>query len=342
MRMAHVFFIVQLLALNCSVVVMAMSKQLPSRPHAARAYPVQTYYDQLYADNRLDVTIALGFEQMQSELKFPETKNKAIQIAESAAKKLADVVISYSRDSANTLRDANGIERAILNCFGCGLAKEEERVGYRQYGGTFEYGGRTIAVRVKFIFAEPGTSAQGLKQQFIAALNMDDVIIYLGHARNGRGFPDFASPLGETGFVFSNHPIEGWKGFEKGYFSRSKYQLLFLNACQTKRYYREALRSRVWEKAPSKLALVMSDDDTWFEDYPETSAALLEGLMQAKSAPALLNSINEAASFYVAMRLLDQEKKKLFVADGLFDTLYDEASTPKRQEPNESWREFPF
>ncbi len=297
----------------------------------ASASDPKPYYDQLFAGDRLDITVALGFEQKKGAPDLPAV----ITI-------LADAAKAPYRDNENTQRDVNLLEEAILGCSDCGYTKGRVLPGQRIYNGNFQYGKRTIQTRLQLIFSEPGVTIAGLRKSFIWALGNDAVVVYLGHSRHGDGFPDFAGPLADAGKVFVNDTVQGWTGFEKGYFARKKYQLLVLNACQTERYFKQALRTRVWEKDPSLLGLIMSSDDTWFEDYPDTMSALLNGLVHQQSREDLLQSLDDAANYYHSVHQLDATKRLLFNGDGLLDATYAKKPAPKAKQPAEPWMDMPF
>lgn len=304
------------------------------------------YYTQLFEDGKLDIMIALGYEQnkLQKDVKVPYAGKAPIigPAVNAAATGVGTLLKEGTRDIENTLRDVNGIEAGILDCIGCNFKKTGEGKGYRTYKTETQYKNKKIAVRVHLIYSEPGVSAETLKSWFIYSLGNDDAIVYLGHARHGDGFPDFATPLANTGKVFYNDPVEGWKGFEKGYFSKSKYQILYLNACQTWRYFQKVIRTRVWEKDPSKLGVIMSSDDTWFEDYPATVGAFLQNLMDQVPREEFLQNLDDMADFYKQVHMNDETQKKLFLGDGFFDTTYVPKPAPKKKQPLEPWRDMPF
>lgn len=312
-------------ALILSILTLSFAAQAFATPHTP-----DYYYDQIFADNRLDISIFLGFEQLHSE-----SSNAVI-------KQVGDAFVATIRDNLNTQRDVQGLDRAITGCPVCGLSKVSESKGYRLYRGEFPYKDRAITINLKLMFSEPGIRMGTLRNSFITALGNDDVVVYLGHSRNGHGFPDFASPITDSGKVYYNDPVQGWVGFERGNFNRQKYQILVLNACQTERYYKNVLRTHLWEKDPSKLAMIMSTDDTWFEDYPETISAMLIGLVTLQSGPEILDALDEAANFYHSMHLTDAVKKKLFSGDGLFDDAYLGRRPPRRIDPIEPWQPMPF
>jgi hypothetical protein len=283
---------------------------------AQLSFAEERYYDRLFEDGRLDVTIALGFQQKEKNI--------------------------LSRDEFNTFRDVNKLDELLLGCGECGFAEQRARHGQKRYFAKFGYRGRVIEARVNVLFSVEGVEMAWLKSEFIRALGRDDVIVYLGHSRYGRGIPDFGTPLGAAGFIFSKDPVQGWLGFEKGYFARDKYQIVMLNACQTRKDFRAVFRERVWEKNPGDLALILTEDDNWFSDNPPTTLALLRGLMAAAPAKELLEELNWAAKSYREEYAHEEIERNLFTADGLFDATYDRKPKPRRVEPREPFRGIPF
>lgn len=292
--------------------------------------PADKYYQQLFADGTLNITVALSFEQIKSHIDTP------------VVGPIADVIVGPQRDVDNTMNDVAAIENAILTCAGCPYQKASRVTGMSTYTGRFAYGSRTIQSRVRFIYSEPGTSISFLKDQFIDALGNDSVIIYLGHSRIGGGFPDFASPDADTGKIFKNDPIRGWIGFDKGYFSRTKYQIYMMSSCRTEQYYKNVLRARIWEKPPSMLGLILSTDDTWFDDYAGTAGAVISGLVNQFGPDDLLAAVNDAAEYYNSLHALDKDRHGQFMFDGVLDDAYAGKKPGKRISPNEPWHGFPM
>ena len=297
----------------------------------ASASDAKAYYDQLFDGNRLDITIALSFEQKKGPAGLPPV---IIDIS--------DALKAPFRDDENTMHDVDLLEGSIIGCEDCAYSKQSSGLGYRIYTGSFQYGKKTIQSRLQLIFSEPGVAISTLRQSFIQALANDAVVLYLGHSRHGDGFPDFAGPLADDGKIFVNDPVQGWTGFQKGYFARKKYQLLILNACQTQTYYQKPLRKLIWEKDPATLGVIMSADNTWFEDYPDTTLALLNGLVHQQSREDLLQSLDDAASYYRQLHMNDAKKISLFVGDGLFDATYAKKPAPKAKQPAPPWVDMPF
>ena len=273
------------------------------------------YYDQLYKDGRFHITLVLGFEQFGS--------------------------FSTGRDSENLKNDVKDLDSAILLCDSCGFQLSKRSLGERVYVTSFRYSGQAIPVRLRFIFVEPGTQISALRQKFIYALKNDNLIMYVGHSRDGRGFPDFAGPLSDVGKIFKNDEFRGWQGFEYGYFSASKYQILSLNSCKTFEYYRDPIRKNVWEKAPSQLALILTTQDTPFSDYPGESITLIRGLMLQLSRKVILEQLEFAAEKFHA-QTDDFAKNPLFKTDGFFSSEYERVTRPKQRGLPDAWRGMPF
>lgn len=288
------------------------------------------HYQELFADGKLDVTLALGFEQKSKDGGFP------------VVGPIANIFRGLKIDQLNALRDVELVEKELLDCWECGFKVVKRAKGERIYEAEFEDEKRLIKVRVRFIFALKGVSTTWLRRAFVHALGHDDLIMYIGHARDGRGFPDFGAPTGDVGKIFINDEFGGWMGFEKGYFSPTKYQILSVHACKTQKYFEKVIRSRVWEKDHSKLALIMTSDDSWFEDYPGTSVALIRGLMLRLDRQSLLKSLELAAPYYYGYHRGQEQIKPLFTADGFFDSTYVGRPRPQRKRPKEPWREIPF
>lgn len=292
------------------------------------------YYDQLFEDGKLDITVALGYEQKKHESDVP--------VIGPVISAIGSLFKGAQRDEEFTKRDVDDVNHALMRCSECDFRVVSRKNGEIVYSSQFAYKNRLIQTRVRFIFSLAGVKREALKKAFLGALKNDDVILYIGHARDGRGFPDFSSPLGDTGKIFINDEFGGWLGFEKGLFHPTKYQILSVHACKTDRYFTSVIRKKVWEKEHSKLALIMTSDDSWFEDYPGTTVAFIRGLILQLAREEILMDIEAQADYYRRQHAGERVIKPLFVADGFFDERYAKYSRPKRKLPKEPWRDMPF
>ena len=297
---------------------------------SATAIASTTHYDRLFEDGRLDVTLALGFEQVKKDGGRPVIRN------------ILSAIRGMKIDQLNSTRDVELIDEALLDCWECGFQLVKSGKGERIYEAKFPYENRIVKTRVRFIFALKGVSFSWLRSAFLYGLGHDDVVMYIGHARDGRGFPDFGAPSGDTGKIFFNDQIGGWMGFDKGHFSPTKYQILSVNACKTQEHFKKEFRSRVWEKHPKDLALILTSDDSWFEDYPSASVALIRGLMLKLDRQSLLESLEQSVPYYYSFHAAKEYIKPLFTADGLFDSTYANRAKPRKKHSKEPWREMPF
>lgn len=279
------------------------------------------YYERLFQDDRLDIVIALGYKQKE-DVPVPI---------------LGPLLALVAPDEDRLKDDVDAFQNALLECQSCALSLSSRGAGYRVFRGSFDYRGRKVVSYIRMIFPERGVLHEDLKAQFAVGLRYADVVIYSGHSRWGHGFPDFYAPFSNGGKVFVEDPIVGWRGFDYGYFSRKKYQILSISSCLSFQYYRDLIRDRVWEKRPADLALILTRDNTYFEDEPKTSTALIEGLIRGGSGESILMAMERAAFFYhVSFGDVGSDERRLYIGDGLLDESYVGLPSPRRQVPEKS------
>ncbi|MEW6056698.1 MAG: hypothetical protein AB1540_08790 [Bdellovibrionota bacterium] len=298
----------------------------------AFANSARPYYAQIFEDGRFDITIALGFQQKKA---FPGQQDILTPFY--------DAWGTLHRDKFFTKRDVNALEQEILKCAECNFSLSSQAPGERVFDANIkDFAGRALVMRLRMIFPDENVGVAWLKQAFIEALGHDDLILYLGHSRDGDGFPEFGSPIGSVGRVFHKDPVLGWMGFEKGIFARDKYQILSLNSCNTEEYFFQVLRERVWEKPETLLGLILTQGDTEFEDYPETSIVLIRGLLLGHGAEKLRADLEGAAAEYHRNDSLKSKAQPLFFFSQVFDATAQSKKQPVRKTSQEPWWTIPF
>ncbi len=269
------------------------------------------YYDELFKDRKLDITIAVGFiQEKENEITIP------------IIKEILDLYRSYSLDEASLGETISELEREILGCKECEFYESSQGAGYKIFTSTFFHNCKWIKVKLKLIYPEETIKPWQLKAAFIQALKKDDVIIYAGHGRNGMKFPDFGPPLSTEGKVYFKDVYEGdWVGFRHGYFHPKKYQILMLNACDTWEYYRDVLRNNIWEKPAHKLGLILTKGKVLQSTLPRTTTSLIRSLFLKQDATEIIKSLEHTKQTVDKMVGFED-----FVGDELFGITTEDSS----------------
>jgi putative peptidoglycan binding protein len=205
----------------------ALASSAPSPGHRLER---SAEYDRLYADGRLDVTIAVGFSEDGTH------EDEARQIL-SGLRDQGFHVLNPGRMSVD--------ERAR-----CGLTPDRYDPNARYFARTFRDPRTHQDVTAVVRFITPGNDGARARASFEQALQQDEVVMYNGHARYGTG-PDFDDiGSGRGNFVIDPHgnrshetPPTGLRSSIRGRGSdleqlsrRPDYQLLIFDACNTEEY----------------------------------------------------------------------------------------------------------
>ena len=230
-------------------------------------------YSRLFADGKLDVTLAIGYDEGQSQYKDLDSarewlgKLRLTKTSPVAAPKPApgagepDVITGASK-----VEDANADARK-------GISTPEVWSGKRQVTYPDAAGTRvTREITVTITLVPPGT---GAKASFEKGLNDSEVTLYSGHARRGIG-PDFdadkspyenfvvgvGSALHKAGRVKaagavaeSHYVIDKKNDLEtmKANWDAEKYRVWFFNACSSIAYIDELRGGLLPEKMDRHL-----------------------------------------------------------------------------------------
>ncbi|MGK5082273.1 hypothetical protein WDW37_03130 [Bdellovibrionota bacterium FG-1] len=265
------------------------------------------YYDKIFEDGRLDITIALSDSAYKAFTEIP-VLNGVINFWNSYGL----LPIGPLTTSLPTSVSLTASQRVMHDHIPSILANTSFRQTSRKTGaevieGSFVHKGKTIKVRIQFIYpsiTSDGTSS--LKQRFLAALRSDDVIIYDGHTRTGHGFPDlgFDAMSGTKGTPFKKVG-ESWLGFDAQPFAPQKYQILMLASCNSMGHYMDVLRKYIKEKPPSGLGLLVTKSKGFMSDDPIT--------------PLIYDLVNPTTGSKIMSHL-----PRYFAADQLFGRNYNQ------------------
>jgi len=254
-------------------------------------------YGKLFADGKLNTTIAVGFDEGGYDKH--ETKDVIAGLAKQGYTQLDPDKAATDKAMGNRFKAA-GIDPAA--------AKAD---GLQYFTKTFQYNGKDVTSVVKLITADTPQA----KDQFAKAMASSEMVIYSGHGRYGSGpdFDDIKSPKGN--FVIGKPYEAGHVALNKGQTDLQKtamtkdYQLMMFDGCTTF-HYLNGLRA-----APGKdsknLDLVVSTGLLPWTTGSSDVLQMLDGVTKGQS-------INEIKA---GLEDLNQEKGKMnqWKADGFED-----------------------
>jgi peptidoglycan hydrolase-like protein with peptidoglycan-binding domain len=255
-------------------------------------------YGKLFADGKLNTTIAVGFDEKRSDK--AETKD----VIEGLSKR------GYTELDPNTA----GTDKAMGERFkAAGIDPATAKAdGVQYFTKTFKHDGKDVTSVVKLI--TPDTPQA--KDKFAKAMGESEMVVYSGHGRYGSG-PDFdpiTSPKGN--FVIGKPYEAGHVALNKGPTDLQKtamtkdYQLMLFDGCTTN-YYVDDLR-RAPGKDSSNLDLVVSTGSLPWSTGSTDVLRMLDGVTSGQS-------INQIKSDLEDINREPGSKAQLWKVDGFND-----------------------
>jgi hypothetical protein len=265
-----------------------------SAPAPGSALEVSPEYRRLYADGRLDVTIALGFDEGWTDDRGMHHDGAHVEAERDVMTGLA--ARGFRAVSIDDIRRMPAAERSRL---GLDDARLDPNAHYfvRDDGA-----GRSDDVVVRLI--SPAAGGATARASFAQALQDDEVVIYAGHARYGTG-PDFDH---KTSSGAGNFVIDGRGNREHdappaalrstiGASSRSDlttltrrpdYQLLVFNACSTEEYLTNLRNPRLFNRDMGNTDIIASTIPTRIATNTDHTFGFLDGVLARRSATDML------------------------------------------------------
>jgi len=232
-------------------------------------------YDKLFADGKLNTTIAVGYDE------------KGTDGSDGWHKTTTKEVLSGLTQRGYTQLDPDkaGTDKAMAEKFkAAGIDPAQAKAdGVPIFTNTFKHNGKDVTSVVKVI--TPDTPQA--KDKFAKAMGQSEMVVYAGHGRYGSG-PDFdhiSSPNGnfvmgkpyEKGHVTLN---EGKTDLQKTAMTKD-YQLMLFSGCTTNKYL-DDLRA-VPGKDGKNLDLVTSSEVTYWDKYGGNALQMLDGVTKGAS-----------------------------------------------------------
>ena len=260
-------------------------------------------YGKLFADGKLNTTIAVGFDE--------KTKTGADGWDK---KEIKDVISGLATRGYTQLDpDKAATDKSVAAQFkAAGIdPADAKKDGLQYFTKTFKHNGKDVTSVVKLITADTPKA----KDQFAKAMSGSEMVIYTGHGRYGSG-PDFDDIKSAKGNFVIGKPYEaGHVTLNKGKTDLQKtamtkdYQLMMFSGCTTNRYL-DDLR-KVPGKDSKNLDVLVSNEVLYWPQMDRNAFQLLDGVEKGASINEIkagLEDINKQPG-----------KTRMWTADGFND-----------------------
>ena len=255
-------------------------------------------YGKLFADGKLNTTIAVGFDEGNSH------KDQTKEVIAGLSKR------GYTELDPNTAATDKAMgERFKAAGIDPATAKAD---GLQYFTKTFKHDGKDVTSVVKLI--TPDTPQA--KDKFAKAMGESEMVIYSGHGRYGSG-PDFDPINSAKGNYVIGKPYEaGHVALNRGPTDLQKtamtkdYQLMLFDGCTTN-YYLDDLR-RVPGKDSKNLDLVVSTGTLSWSTGTTDVFTMLDGVTSGQSINQIKSDLEDA-------NREPGSKKQLWKTDGFND-----------------------
>ena len=255
-------------------------------------------YGKLFADGKLNTTIAVGFDEGNSHK--DQTKEVIGGLSKRGYTELDPNTAATDKAMGDRFKAA-GIDPAT--------AKAD---GVQYFTKTFQYNAKDVTSVVKLI--TPDTPQA--KDKFAKAMGESEMVIYSGHGRYGSG-PDFDPINSAKGNYVIGKPYEaGHVALNRGPTDLQKtamtkdYQLMLFDGCTTN-YYLDDLR-RVPGKDSKNLDLVVSTGTLSWSTGTTDVFTMLDGVTSGQSINQIKSDLEDA-------NREPGSKKQLWKTDGFND-----------------------
>jgi hypothetical protein len=236
-------------------------------------------YGKLFADGKLNTTIAVGYDEKGSDK--GQTKEVISGLTKRGYTQLDPDKAATDKSMAAQFKAA-GIDPAVA---------KTDKLQY--FTKTFKYGGKDVTSVVKLVTRDTPQA----KDKFAKAMGESEMVIYSGHGRVGSG-PDFDHVKLPNGNFVIGKPYEaGHVTLNKGQTDLQKtamtkdYQLMLFDGCTTNHYV-DDLRA-----APGKdsknLDLVVSTDLLPWSTASADVLRMLDGVTDGQSINEIKAGLEE-------------------------------------------------
>jgi len=255
-------------------------------------------YNKLFADGKLNATIAVGFDEDGSDK--GQIKDVISGLTQRGYTQLDPGQAATDKSMAERFKAA-GIDPAN--------AKAD---GLQVFTKTFKHDGKDVTSVVKLITADTPQA----KDKFAKAMGESEMVVYSGHGRYGSG-PDFDDIKSNKGNFVIGKPYEaGHVALNRGKTDLQKttmtkdYQLMMFDAC-TSFHYADDLRAAPGKNSKN-LDLVVSTGLLPWSTGSADVLRMLDGVTEGQS-------INEIKAGLEDINREKGKKQQLWKADGFND-----------------------
>jgi peptidoglycan hydrolase-like protein with peptidoglycan-binding domain len=232
-------------------------------------------YDKLFADGKLNTTIAVGYDEKSEDGSDGWHKTTTKEVLSGLTTR------GYTQlDPDKAATDKSMAERFKA----AGIDPADAKASQLQYfTKTFKYNGKDVTSVVKLITPDTPNA----KDKFAKAMGESEMVVYAGHGRYGSG-PDFdhiTSPKGN--FVIGKPYEAGHVTLHRGKTDLQEtamtkdYQLMLFSGCTTSRYLDDL--KAVPGKDSKNLDLVVSTEETYWDKYSGNALQMLDGVTRGAS-----------------------------------------------------------
>ncbi len=277
------------------------SALVSSAPPPGQKIERSAEYDRLYADGRLDVTMAVGFDE--------DGANAGTERS----------ILSGLRAQGYTVLDPSRMSADDRTRYG--LTADRYDPNARYFARTFQdpQTHRDVTAVVRLI--TPGTDGARARASFEQALRQDEVVMYNGHARYGTG-PDFdAKTSGAGNFVIDEHgnrsherPPAGLRDSIRGRGTdlttlrqRPDYQLLVFDACSSEEYLHNLRNPSTFQRSMTDTDIITTQTQPRYMWTGQPALRFLSGLTGRESNNAMFRDQATMEQAYLRSHGLDSE-----------------------------------
>jgi peptidoglycan hydrolase-like protein with peptidoglycan-binding domain len=256
-----------------------------SAPPPGRVLDRSAEYDRLYADGRLDVTMALGFDEGGSHADAEREVLSGLRSRGFRPVTAADISAMSASDRTRLGLTAGRVDPNA------------------QYFLRDDGAGGSADTVLRLI--TPGTDGARARASYARALEQDEVVIYSGHARYGTG-PDFdAMSSGAGNFVIDGHgnreahaPPAGLRSAIgradrsdlRSLSTRPDYQLLVFNACSTEEYMHNLRDPGTFRRDMTNTDIISTTIPTRLATNGAHTLRFLDGVLGRESNRTMLGA----------------------------------------------------
>lgn len=270
-------------------------------------------YDKIYADGEFTMSLFLGYAEGSSDYVTDGT-DKAV-FAERLTRPCLgqEQLCGFNRHAD----DADIFTKTIVRANG-----KKEKVTFRISNSSYSSSHKDNLGKFA---AEQNKRSQNIEKKFLKALQTDDAVFYLGHARRGTG-PGF-QPMTTTRWLGALATKGSLTRMVNGLKSANKTPVIIgMATCEGEQHYGKALN----EAAPNS-GLLMTRQTTSFFDATDLVAVSLEKLLQKICATEFRAAIQNTASiiFKTPFEAAKTYKDKLPEIYNFFEPLNKRFPSPR-------------